>query len=241
MVRFKRIKRRFPRTKLRFVRKKRRFTAPLFKRNIRISGLLGLEKKFVDTFRSGVTLQITPAGSELDDATMLCLNGVDVGNTQSTRIGNKITIVSLQVNGTINNTILTDTADAPTGDVCRIFIVWDKQTNGAQLNAEDVYENTSATDLLSFRKIEFAERFQVLKEWVIQVDYTANATDGANTATYAGEQKYFSFFRKLNMPVKYTTTGATVSSIMDNSLHIIGFSINGKATISWTSRIRYTG
>ena len=207
--------------------------------NLRTGGFIGLERKYIDSFRTGIDLGSTVGGSEIDDTTMLCLNGIDQGNSPTTRIGNKITLKSVEIRGICYLDTLQDQADAPDGIVVRIALVLDKQTNGAQLNAEDVYKDLAGTDILSLRNIEYIERFKVLKEWVMHIKYMSSHDDGTNTGSHAGATEYFKCYLKLNQPVRYTTTGATVSSIMDNSLHLIAIASGADGNIDWHSRVKF--
>lgn len=230
-------------------RRTRGFTAPgdyLRTGMVRQStaAFMGVEKKYVDVHRTDVNIVSVVAGSEQDPATPLCLNGIDIGNTVNTRIGNKVMMKSIQIKGMIDANNYSDFPDALPSVLVKVALVWDKQTNGAQLNAEDVYQVSGGLPVLSMRDIEFSERFTVLKEWMLEVDWTNSQTDGTNTASVAGQKVYFDCYKTLNIPVKYKATGGTVSSIMDNSLHMIAFCAHenvGQTKLSYTSRIRYVG
>lgn len=209
------------------------------RRNIQLYVSKG-ERKYVDSFRTAINVATAPTGSECDDTTMLCLNGVAQGTTQSTRLGNKIIMKSVQVNGILSLDVLQDSSDAGESSYVRVFLVLDRQTNGAQLNGEDVYSDGGGSDICSLRNLEFSDRFLVLAEEACTLDYTNSQTDGANTASVAGTKKYFTMFKNLNIPCQYKTNTATVTSVNDNSLHILAFADNGGVNLSWQSRVRYT-
>lgn len=214
--------------------------AKMFKN--RVTSIMGAntEKKFVDSYRSTITLVTSPTGSECDDTTMLCLNGIAQGVTQSTRIGNKVILKSVQVNGQVNVPIISDQADAPVSINVRVMLVLDKQTNKAQLNGEDVYFDSGGVDILSLRNLEYSDRFTILAEEKMSLDYTTSQQDGANTASYAGQKKCFTIYKKLNIPVQYNLTTAVVGAITDNSLHLIAWADGANVNFNWQSRVRYS-
>lgn len=206
----------------------------------RITKLLGNEAKYVDSERTAISPVSQTIGSEIDNTTMLCLNGIANGTTESTRIGTKVVLTSIQISGLATMLTQSDQADAEPSTSVRILLVHDKQTNGAQFNGEDVLLNSSV-DILAFRDPEYSARFTVLKEWFIELNATNSQTDGTNTGSIAGEQKRFTLYKKLNIPVKYSADNATVTAIVDNSLHLMAIqtSTGGPVQLNWQSRVRY--
>lgn len=209
--------------------------------NVRTAGFLGAELKFVEQAGTNVSVPFAIAGSELDDATNKCLNPVAQGVGQSQRDGRQYIMKSIQVKGSVSCALRADSADAAIGGVTRVVLVMDKQTNGVQFNAEDVLDETIVNPIDAWRKLEFSKRFDILAEKTMTMHYTNSATDGSNTGSYAGVTKHFSFFKKLNVKVNCTTTGATIAAISDNSLHLFAFGFVASTNISWSSRLRFVG
>lgn len=116
-----------------------------------------------------------------------------------------------------------------------IALVLDTQTNGAQLNSEDVYINpaaSTATGSSPLRNMSYTERFKVLKVKKIRVPTLPITYDGTNIEQ-SGLLLPFSMYVKLGgLQTKFqsgTTTGY-VGTIVDNSLHLIAFTNVDSAT-----------
>lgn len=205
--------------------------------NRRTGGFTGMELKFVDSSNSQ-TLVKTPAGSEIDDGTMLCLNGIAQGDGENQRDGREVVVKSVTVKGQV---ALPAAADISVSGPVFIALVLDQQTNGAQFNAEDVYEQPLANQAVSvFRNLEYTGRFRVLATKRIDLNPSGGAGNGT-TNNRVETSKAFSFYRKLNIPVRYTGTGATVANITDNSLHLMAIGQSTAIEIAWASRVRFIG
>jgi len=128
-----------------------------------------------------------------------------------------------------------------------VALVLDTQTNGAQLNSEDVFSNPSAniaTAAGPLRNMSYTERFKVLKKKKIRIPMLSLTYDGTNIEQ-SGVQVPFSMFVKLGgLQTKFqsgTTTGY-VGTIVDNSLHVICYSNSAlPVTVSYNARLRYVG
>lgn len=213
-------------------------------KNIRVGGYTGIEKKFVDYTVEDDPFVLVVEGSEMDPATALCLSAVAQGDGESQHLGRVYFIDEIYVHGYLVRPV-TEAAPTPAFDaLCKVALVLDTQTNGAQLNGEDVYENTGLTlDINAFRNLEHIQRFNVLKskEMIIRPN-TLN--DGTADKFSAGTTyRKFSLSHKFSPPLRVITTGttATVSSIADNSLHILGIATDGNIDLSYVSRCRFHG
>lgn len=211
---------------------------------------MGIEKKFLDT--SSINAQLnapsTPTSGEKDPATILCLNGVPQGDTSSSRDGMKIAMTSVFIKGVVELVQGIDQTIVHTMPTVYIALVLDTQTNGAQLNSEDVFFNPAASQSLAtslMRNMSFTERFKVLKSTTMTFPQMQTSYDGTNIEQ-GGQFLPFTFAVPLKgMNVKYTTgtTSGFVDTIQDNSLHLIAF-INNTTVLcrmSYNSRLRYVG
>lgn len=129
-----------------------------------------------------------------------------------------------------------------------VALVLDTQTNGAQLNSEDVFSNPGASIGLAsspLRNMSYTERFKVLKMKKIRVPVLSLTYDGTNIEQ-TGVNIPFSMFVKLGgLQTKFqsgTTTGYC-GTIVDNSLHMIAFTNSNSIAVSinYNSRLRYIG
>lgn len=145
-----------------------------------------------------------------------------------------------------------DSTDPDPNPTIFCALVWDKQTNGATLNSEDVYTNQAAdarTNGALQRNMSFSKRFKVLDTWLFNYPPTMMATNDQATYTMAiaGNQVPFQLAHKFTKPlvVNFTTgsTTADVANVIDNSLHLIAYATNIGAApqILYNSRMRFIG
>ncbi len=227
-----------PRTTGKF-RPKRRATT-----NYRTGGFINMENKFKDYRVDDDAFTTVWAGGEMEDGTALSVSAVAQGDGESERDGRVYLINSIFVHGTVNKPAAEAQA-APFGDeICRVALVWDKQTNAAQLNAEDVYKTiATGDDIDSFRNLQFTKRFQVLADKKFRLAQTGLNEGAVNAFAVAPIAIPFRMTHVFKKPLRVTCKGTTaaIGSIVDNSLHVIGTSTNAAVTLSYASRIRFTG
>lgn len=213
--------------------------------NTRTGGYIGLELKFNDTENTGEN--VGTGWTNVNPAAPNCISAVAQGDGPSDRDGRVYHIKSLHVHGTM----LTDQhllQGAPLSDIyCRIAIVWDKQTNGAAFDPDDVFETTSTDPLFARRKLENSKRFTVLydKNLVLRRTETALAVGNSNTFSYGVRVTPFTFNKFFKRPIKVNTNGTTktIGVMTDNSIHVIAVSTAGSAAtqITYNTRIRFCG
>ncbi len=197
------------------------------------------EKKFLDTGFTGV---LTTAWATAEDGTNDSITGVAQGDGESNRDGRRYTITSIHVNGFFQY-ISTEGNTNPVADsYARIIVVWDKQTNGAQLTATDVMADAAGGNFLAFRELEFTDRFQVLydKKAIVR-PHTTN--EGASNLFAHKESKLnFQFHKYFKNGIKVNTslTTGVIASIVDNSIHVIAIA-NPVVTLVYQARCRFFG
>lgn len=216
--------------------------------NVRTGGFRGMEVKFTDVSRERAVLASgTMTGLEADPSTKLCLNSLTAGPGESQRIGRKIHMLSIQLAGVIDTTIMS-LSTMPLNNTYFVALVLDTQTNGAQLASELVFKNNSGvvnTCTAPFRNLKYVDRFKVL--WSKQLKRnpagsTQHIASGSDFDT-AGTITPFKMNMRLNIDVLYDDTTGNVSAITDNSLHIIACTNSELLApfIRYNCRIRYTG
>jgi len=193
------------------------------------------------------------AGGELNpDGTITgCLSAPAQGDGLPNRDGNKIMIKSILVQGVITIPVGQDQADQKTTPCIYLAIVQDKQTSGATLNSEDVFTNPAGVAVMAAnpsRNINFSKRFKVLATWQYCFPPNINTVNDQATFTIntAGAHVNFTIGKKFKkfLPVQFNTgTTANVTSVVDNSLHLVGFcsSTSYTPSISYNSRLRFIG
>jgi len=220
--------------------------------NRRTAGFLGIEKKFYDT---ALTATAIPAptdstGGEFDPSATSMISTPAQGDTEQNRDGKRIVIKSVQVSGSVTAPAQTALAGVATSPQTEIFValVLDQQTNGAQLNSEDVYKNLSAAAgnaTNPLRNLLFASRFRVLKEWCLKlVPQLAVNNAAAGSVSIGASRAEFDCFIPLDLNVNFNAgTTASIANVIDNSLHIIAFasSVDMAPVIAYNARIRFMG
>jgi len=222
----------------------------------RTGGFLGKELKFVDYEVTQDAIQRTVAGSEVDPASsVLCLNATAQGDTESNRDGRRQFTHSIVIKGILTWNYKpsggSGIAFADMGDV-KVALVLDTQTNGAQLNAEDVFKDPTSVylDSVMMRNLQYTSRFRVLKIMTLRPPNFGGggAGNGTTDGTVEGSfSKQFSCYYNFKKPLMttYTNTTAVIANIADNSLHLIAIASDGgqsdlDSTISYISRCRFT-
>jgi len=220
--------------------------------NRRTAGFLGIEKKFYDTAKAAtaLTAPTDATGGEHDPSATSMISTPAQGDTEQNRDGKRIVIKSVQVSGAVSTpggSALTSVAALGKTE-CFVALVLDMQTNGAQLNSEDVYKNlaaeaASATNPL--RNLLFASRFKVLKEWCMELTPSISSNNAsATTISYNGDRAEFDCFLPLDLNVNFNAgTTASIANVIDNSLHIVAFCSNTTMApvIQYNARIRFMG
>lgn len=230
---------------------KRPVGTPAQRKNARTGGFIGLEKKFLDNNVTAVPLIGTWTGGELDPTAgaTLALSAIAQGDGESNRDGRKATLTSVVLNGYINIPQVESKVSPNDDIIVNLAMVLDTQTNGAQLNAEDVFSEfaTGPKDVNSYRNLQYVKRFKVLKQkkFCIKVSQAMMNEGGINLFSNGAVKYPFKMSYKFKKPidVNHSATTATVAAITDNSIHIIGIAdpIGAAPTIDYTSRVRFYG
>lgn len=209
-------------------------------RNTRTGGYIGKELKFYDDELTTRAVVATVAGSEQDPPTTLCCNSPVQGDGESERIGRMCYFTSLELRGWVLFSAAAGVAAPLVPGYVRILVVKDRQSNGAQFNAEDVLlapDGNNSTEAM--RNLEFLQRFVILKDIIVhQTIYGGVGT--AADADYNAQQVPWRCNVKLNMKTLYTGTTGTISNVIDNSIHIMAmYQGSTTPTMGYVSRVRF--
>lgn len=221
---------------------------PAAYQNMRTAGALDVEKKWFDTSRTGLAL-VAPTGAEggeCDPPTVACLNAMQQGDGPSNRDGNQVLLESVEVKGNITCAAQADQTGGDRAPEIFIALVLDKQTNGTQLDSENVYTNPSASAFCAtdpLRNLLFRKRFEVLAVERFCMPVQTLTYDGTNIEQ-SGTTRSFQFFKKLALKVNFGIgTNAEIANVVDNSIHVIAY-CNSTAiapTINYNARVRFIG
>lgn len=216
--------------------------------NMRIGGFLGIELKYLNYARTALALTAPTdaSGGEIDPATALALNAIAQGDGEQQRDGKQVNIKSCYITGVVDVPATVNQTTAKSIPTVFVALVLDKQTNGAQLSSELVFENPSGaatTAANPLRNMQYTSRFDVLDSVCVELEQPQVAYDGTNLET-AGSRAPFKLSWTGDLMTQFTGTSATVSVIQDNSLHLIAFAgpdISAAPVISYNSRVRFVG
>jgi len=188
------------------------------------------ETKYFDTERANTNIASVFSSnwstSACDPATINTLFAPTPGTGYNNREGRKCWVKALKIRGFIRWGNAANLTAGETGDLARIILVQDKQTNGTQLTGDLVIESgTASTDpvISDFQNPNNFGRFKVLSDKVYRRPPLPIAYDGTNMEA-SGATTPFKIFKKFRRPVMVhfneKTTGH-VDDIVDNSWHIL--------------------
>lgn len=186
------------------------------------------ELKFFDT-----TLAFTyDATGEVPATGQITL--IPQGVTESTRVGRKCVIKSIWIRGT---NILVPAADTVGSSECYLFVMLDKQCNGAAAAIGDSLTGTNMATAMP--NLENSDRFQVLKK--LRFNMTAQA--GVQGA-FARKSVPIDCYIKCNIPIEYDSSAATgaLTTIRSNNIYLLAGTDGGSddlVSFAGTCRLRF--
>lgn len=157
------------------------------------------------------------------------------GDTENTRDGRKAVIKSIQFKGTFLNV---PAASATAATVVYLYLILDKQCNGAAAAITDVFtSNNMATNMLNLNN---SMRFTVLKKWVVPL-----VSDAGVTTAYNNVIKVIDWYKKCNIAIDWSSTAGAITEIRSNNLFLMAGShpttSDDTAVFDATCRLRFVG
>jgi len=180
------------------------------------------ELKFVDEAILGIP---SATGS------VTLINGVAQGTDVNNRIGRKFLMKSLLWRFRIG----VNPAANSLGNIVRLLIVYDAQTNGALPAVTDIL---SAADVLAPMNLNNRDRFKIIcDKWWNSNAYALSGGDIDNGEFCPPMDK---FYKKLNLEVQNSGTANTIGSIATGAVYALLIAENASAVAELATRIRYT-
>lgn len=180
-----------------------------------LKNLINVEFKVVEKYESGI--------SAPNSGTISCLNALQQGDDFNRRSGRQVRIKSLQLRFSVTK------HTSATASRARVIIFIDKDPNQVQCSTSDVLENSTASTIKAFRKLDFRKRFILLKDNV----FTLNADT---------PEQMFVLYKEMDLKVVYdASNNGDISDIISNSIHIlvIGDESTNTPTFEYNTRIRF--
>ncbi len=178
--------------------------------------IVNVEFKNHDVQATAAALSATPGVTQLTN--------IAQGDTTNSRDGSSLKIVSisfkyiLRVNGAATNTQV------------RLILIHDKQTNQAIFAPADFLQDTSINDnLVSQRNLDNGHRFTVIMDRVFNLTATGKGSISG------------SFYKKLNLKLRYDNAAAAITSLTQSSLALmlITNEASNVPSITHSIRLRY--
>lgn len=184
------------------------------------------ELKFFDTALS-FNVDTTP---EVPATGQLCL--IPQGVTESTRVGRKCTIKSIQIEGAMQFTPGAVTSGAT---LVTLALVQDTQTNGAAAAYSDIYDGSVFCSAV--RNIENGDRFKILKKWEVNL----SAAAGIQSA-FSNSLKKWSYYKKVQIPLEFSSTTGAITELRSNNVFLVAGALASDDTVAviGTARVRYS-
>lgn len=220
------------------------------RRNFRNAGFIAIEQKFLDLAlgQTALTADAGMAGAEQDPATALSLTVPSQGDSETQRDGKQIIAKYIEITGKVGFAGAEAVVNPLNAVQAFVAVVLDKQTNGAQLNSEDVFKNTTASAngaTVPQRNLLYGKRFRLLKQVCFDLTPETLGYNAANDFGWQGKERTFRWYIPLNnMKINFTSgTTGVVGNVLDNSVHVIACCNNTASApyILYNSRFRFCG
>ncbi len=193
---------------------------------------------FFGRFSKGAELKFFDI--DLDDAVVTTsaaitdsVNKIPQGTTESTRIGRKCTIRS--INWRFEARLPDATTSGSTADTLRVIMYLDKQCNGATATSANIFE---VDDYQSFNNLGNKSRFRTLMDR--QYDLQASLSGDGTTLDSGVHIISDSFFKKVNIPIEFDSTAGAITEIKSNNIGVLLITKAGLAGFNSKLRLRYS-
>lgn len=185
----------------------------------------GTELKVIDSGTVAIAAATT-AGA------LFLVNGVSTGTDYTNRIGRKILMRSILFRCLIEPN---SSFSQNTGDVIRLMLVYDTQSNSATPNVTDIL---NSANYLEPSNLNNRDRFLILMDKFYAVNpstYTAGALTNGNPVNLVCKK-----YKKIYKETVFSGTGATSASIQSGALYLLVINQTNQVTnYSWNCRIRF--
>lgn len=136
---------------------------------------------------------------------------IPIGTDVHSRIGDKVTITSIRVKGTAT---LDPTTAADASVAMQLYVILDRQPNGAAATYADIFTDTNIFNAL--RNIQHTDRFQTLGV----ITLTCSPKAGVSGA-YNIDSVPFDWYRKCKIPMQFSAGTGAITSISSNNIFLV--------------------
>jgi len=188
------------------------------------------EKKFKDT---------SATNSSPDTGTFYLLNGLSLGTSVTTRIGQKVVVKSIHVKIAVNGAPFSQTPTV-SANRARVMLIWDNQPNTQTPTISDILEDaTAGIGIVSSQFTGYISRFRIL--WDERIDLTNLTSANAPTVNVTA---YREKFLKTNLLVSYSdTNNGDIQDIITGAVFLLFVGASATAanygSHQYFARLRY--
>lgn len=196
-------------------------------------GAAKLQRQELKVFDTALAFNFDATG-EVPATGQLCF--VQTGDTLNNRDGAVIMVKSLQIR---SRWLHAPAASATAAGTIYLYIVQDRQANGAAAAVADVL---TSTDLgVALGNVPNQYRFKILRKIAMNVNAAAGATTAYNNTAGCIEE-YIKFSPPLE--IRYTASAGAITDLASNNIFLIAgaeTNIDDQVTLAGTARLRFTG
>jgi len=184
------------------------------------------EYKYLDTANS---FSVDTTG-EVPATGQLCL--IPQGNTASTRIGRSCVVRSIHIKW---NLVYSPGASTSGVTSIGIYLILDKQCNGAAAAVTDVFTGDELTQ--EHQNLENVRRFVILKRWHLLFRARAGVA-----GDFSDDIKNIDWCSRLSVPLEFSGTTGAIGTIRSNNIFIMAsaFASDDLVAVTGVTRIRYS-
>ncbi len=190
----------------------------------------GAETKFFDLDLDDA---IIATGANVTDS----INKIGQGVTESTRVGRKCTIKSIQWRYQLSLPKVDAAVSAAASSSVRVILYLDKQCNGATAVGTDVLETG---DIHSFRNLSNSGRFVLMYDKTHSINYTSLASDNAAVVSSANVFREYTMYKKCNTPIEFNDTTGAITEIRSNNFGVLIIGNSGTGGFNSKIRLRFS-
>ncbi len=163
------------------------------------------------------------------------INLIAQGVTESTRVGRKCSIMS--INWRYNIELPETTAETKTTDTARILLYLDKQANGATATVTGILESA---DYQSFNNLSNKGRFRTLMDRTHDLSVPAGGSSAAGVNEFGGVSESHTFFKKCNIPIEFDSTAGAITEIRSNNIGVLLIGKSGNVVFESKFCLRFS-
>jgi len=193
----------------------------------------GLQRQELKAFDTALSFAFDATG-EVPATGQLCF--VQTGDTLNNRDGAVIMVKSLAIRA---RWVHQPMAAATSAGTIYLYVVLDKQANGAAAGVTDVLTSTDLS--IALGNVPNQYRFRILRKIAIDLSSQAGVTTAYNNVN-GHIDEYIEFKKPLE--IRYTASAGAITDIASQNIFLIAGATSGiddTVTLVGTARLRFTG